>query len=99
MSNSRLIELLNRAADAMEDGQDPFDLSFLSDHDVAAYECITMADLLALGARLVAFGLDNPKIALGAINGARMAAAYQALTDALDKWKPLVEQVGGDTRA
>jgi hypothetical protein len=90
--DARLIELLNRAADAMDDGMDPFDHGFLAEHGVTLEECFTMAELLAVGARLVAFGLENPKIARGALDGAHMAAAYQALNRSLTKWQPLVAE-------
>lgn len=89
--DTRLIDLLNHAADAMENGQDPFDHGFLGEHAVTLDECFTMAELIALGARLVAFGLENPKVARGALNGAHMAAAYQALNNSLAKWAPLAE--------
>lgn len=98
MSSPRLTEILTAAADAMEDGMDPFDTAFLADNHVTLDECMTMAELLALGARLVAFGLEHPDVARGALNDAALASAYGALNDALMKWTPLVEQHGGDTR-
>lgn len=91
MANPRLVEILTAAADAMEDGMDPFDTAFLADNRVSLEECFTMADLLALGARLVAFGLQHPDVARGALNGAAVTSACGALNAALMKWKPLVE--------
>lgn len=90
--DARLVELLNHAADAMEDGQDPFNHAFLRDNRVSLEEVFTMGELIALGARLVAFGLEHPEVARGALNGAHLASARQALDDALMKWQPLVRE-------
>lgn len=46
---------------------------------------MTLSELLAVGARVVAFGLDHPTVLLGTLNGAQMAAAYQQLNAAIDK--------------
>jgi len=47
------------AADALEGGDDPFRASFLAEHDVTSAECINLARQLALGARIVAEGLNH----------------------------------------
>lgn len=80
-----MTDLVSAAADAMEAGCDPFHTSFLTDHDVTFDECMTLSEILAVGARLVAFGIENPTVMLGALNGAQMAAAYQQLSAALDR--------------
>lgn len=100
MRNTRLVEILAAAADAMESGVDPFDTAFLVVNRVSVDESYVMGDLLALGARLVAFGLEHPDVARGALNSVHSAPACGALNDALMKWTPLVErQGGGDNHA
>jgi hypothetical protein len=85
---TRSIELLKTAADALLDGRDPFCDSWLSDNDVTLDECMTLAEQLAAGATILAWAMEHPKQALGAVNGAHMAAAYEALNAALAKWNP-----------
>ena len=85
---SRMCDLANLAADALDDGRNPFEQSFLTEHDVTFDECMSLAGIFATGGRLFAYALDHPKIAQGAIGGAHMAAAYAALNSALEKWKP-----------
>jgi len=58
---SRSTDLLRKAAEALEDGRDPLANPFLSEHDVTLDECYSLAEQLAIGARLVAEGFDNPK--------------------------------------
>ena len=53
-------ELLRRAADALDDGQIPLVNPFLSDNDVTLDQCMALAEHLALGARIVAAGINNP---------------------------------------
>jgi len=84
---SRMTDLVKAAADALDDGQDPFHGAFLLDNGVTLDECFTLSELLAVGARLVAFGLENPTLMLAAMNGAQMATAYQNLNDALGKMR------------
>jgi hypothetical protein len=97
--NKRLVGILTAAADAMEAGMDPFDTAFLVDNQVSLDESYVMGDLMALGARLIALGLEHPEIARGAVDGAHLASAYGALNDALARWAPLVGQGGGGERA
>lgn len=61
MASGRSAELLRLAADALVDGQDPLHISFLREHDVTADECMTLADFLAIGARMVAKAIESPK--------------------------------------
>lgn len=57
---TRRTELLHAAAEALEGGFDPLSNSFLSDHEVTSDECVALAMQLAIGARVVARGLDTP---------------------------------------
>ena len=57
----RRTELLEAAAAALDDGEDPFAGGFLSEHDVSLDEAYSLAQQLAIGARVVAYGLDHPK--------------------------------------
>jgi UDP-N-acetylmuramyl pentapeptide synthase len=57
--------LLLAAAEALEAGEDPFSAAFLGGHNVTSNECAALALQLALGARAVAQGLDNPRSPLG----------------------------------
>lgn len=58
---ARRTELLNAAADALDDGQIPLVDPFLSEHEVTLDECFSLAQQLAIGARLVAYGLEHPR--------------------------------------
>lgn len=69
---SRQTDLLRKAARALEDGQDPLSASFLDENMVTLDECYGLGDLLAAGARVVAWALDNPRIASAAFNGMKM---------------------------
>lgn len=51
--SARSNELLRAAADAMEDGRDPFDTAFLSEHNVTLDECYGMGDGIAACIRFV----------------------------------------------
>lgn len=54
-------QLLRAAADALEDGRDPLASPFLSDNDVTLDQCYSLAEQLAIGARIVAAGIENPR--------------------------------------
>ena len=82
---SRSSELLTAAADALEDGQIPLMNPFLSEHDVTFDECMDMADSLALGARIVAWALENPKLAVAAASGAGIGLQHHFFTEAMAK--------------
>ena len=53
------------AADALDNGDDPFSGAFLGEHDVTSDECINLAQQLAIGARVVARGLGSPRSSEG----------------------------------
>ena len=53
-------ELLREAADALEEGRDPFGASFLSENDVTSDQCMALARQLAIGARIVARAIEWP---------------------------------------
>jgi len=54
-------ELLRRAAAALDEGTSPFSEPFLSANEVTFSQCMTLADLLAAGARIMAAGIENPR--------------------------------------
>lgn len=82
---SRSTALWRKAAEALEDGRDPLTLPFLADNDVSADECFGLADAMAAGLRLLAWAVENPDAARGAVNGAHLVAAYRALNATLPK--------------
>jgi len=82
---SRSTELWRKAAEALEDGRDPLTMPFLADNEVSMDECFAIGDAMAAGLRLLAWAVENPEAARGAINGAHLAAAYQALNATLPK--------------
>ena len=53
--------LLTEAAKALGAGQDPLMNPFLSEHEVTLNECYDLAEQLAIGARIVARGLADPR--------------------------------------
>lgn len=80
----RSTTLLRAAADALDDGRDPFDAAFLVLHEVTLDEVYSLGELMAVGARLVAWGLEHPEQAVAALNGARLQGAYEQLRAHLD---------------
>jgi hypothetical protein len=58
-------DLLRKAADALDAGQIPLMNPFLSDNDVTFDQCMSLAQQLAIGARVVAKGIESPKSACG----------------------------------
>lgn len=72
---TRRTELLMAAADALESGDDPFSGAFLGEHEVTSDECINLAQQLAIGARVVARGLDSPRSPEGTATLMTMAAS------------------------
>jgi hypothetical protein len=77
--------LLTAAADALSDGRDPFDHHFLVENEVTLDEVYDLSELVAIGARIVAWGLEHPEQAVAALNGAQLQGAYEALRTGLDK--------------
>jgi len=64
---NRRTELLEAAASALEAGEDPFGGSWLGEHEVTSDECRALANQLAIGARVVAAGLDTPRSVEGQV--------------------------------
>jgi hypothetical protein len=61
MIAARRTQLLEAAAAALDDGQIPLTEPFLSAHEVTLDECFSLAEQLAIGARVVAKGLADPR--------------------------------------
>jgi hypothetical protein len=80
---NRTTSLLRAAAEALEDGRDPLANPFLADNEVTLHEAYTLADQLATGARIFAWAIEHPAQARGALDGAHVSAAYEALNQAL----------------
>ena len=49
---SRMDQLLDQAAQALEDGTDPFNASWLAENDVTFDECMTLGETMALAIRV-----------------------------------------------
>ena len=79
----RSSELLKAAADALENGEDPFGGHFLGEHEVESGECMGLADKLAMGARLIAWVQENPKLAIAAAQGAGIGLQSHAFMEAM----------------
>ena len=62
--NNRSRAILLAAVEALEDMRDPFELSFLLEHNVTLDECGDLSDQLAFGGRLVLLGKKLPAEAL-----------------------------------
>jgi hypothetical protein len=58
-------ELLRAAAEALDEGTDPFCQSFLAGHDVTFDQCMVLGRQLAIGARMVARAIERPRSAEG----------------------------------
>ena len=58
-------ELLRKAAAALERGESPLTTPFLGDNDVSLDQCFTLAEQLAIGARIVAAGIERPRSLAG----------------------------------
>jgi hypothetical protein len=54
------VALLRAAADALEEGTDPFSTAFLTEHGVTFEQASSLADQLAIGARIMARGIEKP---------------------------------------
>jgi len=54
-------ELLRRAAEALDEGTDPFSQGFLAEHDVTFDQCMALSKQLAIGARMMARAIEKPK--------------------------------------
>lgn len=82
---SRQSQLLKAAAQAMENSEDPFHESFLRANGVTLDECFDLAELLALGARLMAWAIENPVRAKTALSGAADTMRMDTITRVLQK--------------
>lgn len=69
--SDRTVEVLTAATAALEAGTDPFGEGFLAEHAVTLDECYRLAELLALGARLI---VATMRLAAGAGPDKRLAA-------------------------
>ena len=58
---SRATDLLRAAALTLDTGEDPFTAAFLGENEVTLEEAIRLTHQLAIGARMVAHGLDKPR--------------------------------------
>jgi len=67
-------DLLRAAADALDDGQIPLTDPFLSEHEVTLDQCMSLAEQLAIGARIVAAGIESPRSPQGIAMLMTMAA-------------------------
>lgn len=67
-------ELLRRAATTLEDGGIPLMNPFLSDNEVTLDQAMSLAEQLAIGARIVAAGIENPRSEQGTAMLMTMAA-------------------------
>jgi len=54
-------DLLRLAAESLEEGTDPFNANWLRLHEVSLDQCLTLGEQLAIGARIVAAGIENPR--------------------------------------
>jgi hypothetical protein len=54
-------ELLRAAAEALEDGCNPLVNPFLVEHEVTFDQCMSLAQQLAIGARMMARALERPQ--------------------------------------
>jgi hypothetical protein len=52
-------ELLRLAAEALDEGTDPFNTAFLIEHEVTFDQCMALSRQLALGARIVARAFEQ----------------------------------------
>ena len=82
---SRHTDLLKKAGDALADGRDPFATDFLVENEVTLDEVYSLSELMAIGTRIVAWGLEHPEQAVAALNGAQLQGAYEALRAGLAK--------------
>jgi hypothetical protein len=57
--------LLRKAAEALDRQEDPFSGEFLGTNDVTSDQCMTLAEQLAIGARIVAAAIGNPRSEFG----------------------------------
>jgi hypothetical protein len=76
---TRMSELLERAADALDDARDPFERPFLAENHVTFDECGALAAALATGARMVAWALQYPAAASASVDAAALVRMQELL--------------------
>lgn len=62
MKSDRLIELLEKASKALEDGQDPFHISFLQDNNVTSSEVYDMTMAMSAAIDLFLIPIRRAKL-------------------------------------
>jgi hypothetical protein len=72
-------ELLRKAAEALENGRIPLMNPWLVENDVTLDQCMALADQLAIGARMVAEGIEHPRSPQGVAMLMTMATGLGAL--------------------
>lgn len=65
--------LLRKAAEALEAGENPFSTGFLTGNSVTLDQLSSLADQIAIGARIIAAGIEKPKSLAGRAMFAAMA--------------------------
>jgi len=60
-------ELLRLTANGLDRGETPLNETFLSEHQVTLDQAMTLAEQLAIGARIVAYAMDHPQSAAGLV--------------------------------
>ena len=77
---SRMADLLDKAADALDEGIDPLAPGFLAANEVTLGECYDLADKLAMGARLISWATRNPKQAAAFARDGTDGMGMEAIT-------------------
>jgi hypothetical protein len=60
MSFRKSAELLLLAAEALDEHIDPFHEKFLTENEVTFDQCMSLSEQLAIGARMLAYGIEHP---------------------------------------
>lgn len=95
---SRQADLLKAAADALDDGQDPLAGPFLSTHDITYDELQDLAGWLAIGARLTAWAMENPRQAAIAARAGTDFMKLDTITQLLRKLNETAPGPAGGTQ-
>lgn len=83
---SRIADLLDKAAEALNDGRDPLANPFLRDNDVSYTEMLDLAQNLALGAQIAAWIHDNPRKAGTLFKAGMDAVRMETIVRVLQRW-------------
>ena len=95
---SRQADLLKAAADALDDGRDPLAGPFLSTHDITYDELQDLAGRLAIGARLTAWAMENPRQAAIAARAGTDFMKLDTITQLLRKLNETAPGPAGGTQ-